>query len=119
MSWAIGDWLWHSDYLRHASCQIVDVQPLWGQIAYHVWLSHPDTVVHVPVHRLEPLAAHHAYALPYHLTYVAATARIADALTQDLLLAPVTSSVVPLPHQTRALPRTISGDRVGICSPRK
>ena len=82
MTWAIGAWLWHSD--SQALCQIVDVQPLWGQTSYRVWLPNPDTVVRVPAHRLEPLAAYHACALPQHLTYVAAAARVADALTQDL-----------------------------------
>ncbi len=110
MTWAIGDWLWHSD--SQALCQIVDVQPLWGQTSYRVWLPNPDTVVRVSAHRLEPLAAYHACALPHHLTYVAAAARVADALTQDLLLAPMASSVVPLPHQIRALSRAISGDWV-------
>jgi superfamily II DNA or RNA helicase len=46
------------------------------------------------------------------LSYVAAAARVADALTQDVLLAPVESSVIPLPHQIRALYRAISNDRV-------
>jgi len=46
------------------------------------------------------------------LTYVAAAARVADALTQDLLLAPMTASVVPLPHQIRVLACAISSDRV-------
>src|SRR5215475_9329175 len=110
MTWAIGDWLWHSD--SQTPCQIVDIQPLWGQTSYRVWLPNPDTVVRVPAHRLEPLAAHHACALPHHLTYVAAAARVADALTQDLLLAPMTASVVPLPHQVRALSRAIANDRV-------
>jgi SNF2 family DNA or RNA helicase len=77
-----------------------------------MWLPNPDTVVCVPAHRLEPLAAHHACALPQHLTDAAAAARVADTLTQDLLLAPMTASVVPLPHQIRALARAISGDRV-------
>ncbi|HOV87752.1 MAG TPA: helicase-related protein, partial [Syntrophobacteraceae bacterium] len=35
-----------------------------------------------------------------------------DALTQDVLLAPIESSVIPLPHQIRALSRAISNDRV-------
>jgi superfamily II DNA or RNA helicase len=43
---------------------------------------------------------------------VAAAARVADALTQDVLLAPIESSVIPLPHQIRALSRAISHDRV-------
>jgi SNF2 family DNA or RNA helicase len=46
------------------------------------------------------------------LTYVAAAARVTDALTQDLLLAPMASSVIPLPHQIRALSRAISGEQV-------
>jgi len=56
------------------------------------------------------------------LTYLTAAARVADALTQDLsacgdaqagvLLAPIESSVIPLPHQIRALSRAISNDRV-------
>ena len=41
-----------------------------------------------------------------------AAARVADALTQDVLLAPIESSVIPLPHQIRALTRAISSDRI-------
>jgi len=37
---------------------------------------------------------------------------VADALTQDVLLAPIESSVIPLPHQIWALSRAIAGDRV-------
>ncbi|HOW74317.1 MAG TPA: helicase-related protein, partial [Phycisphaerae bacterium] len=43
---------------------------------------------------------------------IAAAARVADALTQDVLLAPIESSVIPLPHQIRALSRAIANDRV-------
>lgn len=46
------------------------------------------------------------------IAYLAAAARVADALTQDVLLAPIESSVIPLPHQIRALSRAISNDRV-------
>src|SRR5690606_41670155 len=46
------------------------------------------------------------------IAYVATAARVADALTQDVLLAPIESSVIPLPHQIRALSRAVSGDRV-------
>jgi superfamily II DNA or RNA helicase len=46
------------------------------------------------------------------VTYVTAAARVADALTQDVLLAPIESSVIPLPHQIRALSRAIASDRV-------
>lgn len=46
------------------------------------------------------------------IAYLAAAARVAEALTRDVLLAPIESSVIPLPHQIRALSRAISRDRV-------
>ena len=49
---------------------------------------------------------------PDNIAYVAAATRVADALTQDVLLAPIESSVIPLPHQIRALSRAIANDRV-------
>jgi len=36
-------------------------------------------------------------ATPAHIAYVAAAARVADALTHDILLAPIESSVIPFP----------------------
>jgi superfamily II DNA or RNA helicase len=49
---------------------------------------------------------------PEGISYIAAAARVADALTRDVMLAPIESSVIPLPHQIRALSRAISNDRV-------
>jgi SNF2 family DNA or RNA helicase len=49
---------------------------------------------------------------PDNIAYIAAAARVADALTQDVLLAPIESTVIPLPHQLRALSRAIANDRV-------
>ena len=46
------------------------------------------------------------------ITYVTAAARVADALTRDVLLAPIESSVIPLPHQIRALSRAALNDRI-------
>ena len=37
-----------------------------------------------------------ATGTPAGITYVAAAARVADALTQDVLLAPIESLVIPL-----------------------
>ena len=41
-----------------------------------------------------------------------AAARIADALTQDVLLAPLEAGVIPLPHRLYALSRAMAGDRI-------
>ncbi|MBI1747103.1 MAG: hypothetical protein HYR55_11010 [Acidobacteria bacterium] len=47
-----------------------------------------------------------------NIDYIDAAARVADALTQYVLLAPIESSVIPLPHQIRTLSRAITNDRV-------
>ena len=44
--------------------------------------------------------------------YAVAAARIADALTQDLLLAPLEAGVIPLPHQLYALTRAMAEDQI-------
>jgi len=49
---------------------------------------------------------------PDDISYVVSAARVAEALTQDVLLAPIESSVIPLPHQIRALSRAIADERV-------
>jgi SNF2 family DNA or RNA helicase len=52
------------------------------------------------------------YDSPDHIVYVAAGGRVADALTQDVLLAPIESSVIPLPHQIWALARAMAMDSI-------
>ena len=68
-------------------------------------------MVHIPASRLKPLENAGAGS-PDDIAYVVAAARVADALTQDVLLAPIESSVIPLPHQIRALSRAIANERV-------
>ena len=46
------------------------------------------------------------------IAYITAAARIADAMTQNILLAPMESTVIPLPHQIRALGKAIAFDKV-------
>jgi len=92
-------------------CRVIETQTLWGETVCRVWLPGKDTVVRLPATRLRPV--HEASVGTVDgIAYLAAAARVADALTQDVLLAPIESSVIPLPHQIRALSRAISNDRV-------
>ncbi len=103
-----GDWVFvHS---HHAYGKIVDRSNLWGNTSFRVWLPTSDSVFRVDASSLSP--AQSSVLSTHQLTYLAAAARVADALTQDVLLAPIESSVIPLPHQIRALSRAISNDRV-------
>ena len=92
-------------------CQVIETQTLWGETTCRVWLPGRDSVVRIPASRLKSLESA-GTGSPDDIAYVAAAARVADALTQDVLLAPIESSVIPLPHQIRALSRAIANDRV-------
>ena len=92
-------------------CQVIEAQTLWGETTCRVWLPGRDSVVRIPASRLKSLESAGTGSSD-DIAYIAAAARVADALTQDVLLAPIESSVIPLPHQIRALSRAIANDRV-------
>ena len=105
-----GDWYFSPDHRQ--LCQIIESQTLWGETTCRVWMPGSDSVVRIPAANLKPLED---TAIPQSgtgITYVAAAAMVADALTQDVLFASIESSVIPLPHQIRVLSRAISGDRI-------
>ncbi len=103
------EWAWSIDHRQ--ACRIVEAHDLWGQTIYRVWLPGRDSVVRIPASRLKSLDGR-GTGSPDNIAYIAAGARLADALTQDVLLAPIESSVIPLPHQIKALSTAVSSDRV-------
>ncbi|MBT9136554.1 MAG: RNA polymerase-associated protein RapA [Firmicutes bacterium] len=75
-------------------------------------------MVCIPASRLKSLESA-SIGSPDDIAYVAAAARVADALALSVsnaqagvMLAPMAASVIPLPHQLRALSRAIANDRV-------
>lgn len=108
-SFAQGEWYYSPDHGQ--LCQVIEAQTLWGETTCRVWLPGRDSVVRIPASRLKSLESA-STGSPDNIAYIAAAARVADALTQDVLLAPIESSVIPLPHQIRALSRAIANDRV-------
>ena len=93
---------------------------LWGQTVCRIWLPDRDEVAQVPRSALRPLGEGLAPELERHrIGYVAAAAKVAEALAgrhhagdPHVLLAPMESNVIPLPHQLNVLARTLAGDRV-------
>lgn len=105
---AIGDWCWHA---RQASpCRVIDRQDVWGEVAYRVWLPAKDAVVRARADDLGELTS--VRPTVEQILHTAAAAKLLDALEDNLLLAPIQSSVVPLPHQLYALNRAMSRDRI-------
>jgi superfamily II DNA or RNA helicase len=106
-----GDGSWYYSPDHGQLCQVIEAQTLWGETTCRIWLPGRDSVVRIPASRFKPLESA-GTGSPDNIAYIAAAARVADALTQDVLLAPIESSVIPLPHQIRALSRAIANDRV-------
>jgi superfamily II DNA or RNA helicase len=107
-AYGIGAWCWHQ---RHATpCRIVEEQEMWGERVYRVWLPAKDVVQRAQSADLVTLDRG-APSLNQVLS-TAAAAKLLNAQEDNLLLAPIQSSVVPLPHQLYALNRAMSNHRV-------
>lgn len=112
--------LWQYSTVHNSACKIIEEQALWGQTVCRVWLPNQDAVVRVPRSALRPLNANLQPEIEAgRIAYVAAAAKVAEVLEGStsasaghVLLAPMESNVIPLPHQIHALSRAISGDRV-------
>jgi len=117
---------WQYSTIHKSACKVVDEQTLWGQTVCRVWLPNQDAVVRVPQFDLSELGTQNPEPGNHHILYVSAAAKVAEVLNQStlniepgtqnghtpVLLAPMESKVIPLPHQIHALSRAISGDRV-------
>lgn len=112
--------LWQYSIVHNSACKVIEEQTLWGQTVCRVWLPNQDAVVRVPRSALRPLSADLQPEIEAgRIAYVAAAAKVAEVLEGStsateghVLLAPMESNVIPLPHQIHALSRAISGDRV-------
>lgn len=107
-SHTIGAWCWHK---RQATpCRVVDRQDLWGHTVYRVWLPARDEVLRVRSADLDAIS--NVQLSVDHVLHTVSAAKLLDALEDDLLVAPIQSSVVPLPHQLYALNRAMSQHRI-------
>jgi len=112
--------VWQYSTVHNSACKLIEEQTLWGQTVCRVWLPNQDAVVRVPRSVLRPLSADLQPEIEAgRIAYVAAAAKVAEVLEGStsatdghVLLAPMESNVIPLPHQIHALSRAISGDRV-------
>jgi hypothetical protein len=105
----LGEWAWSME--QRQVCRTIEAHTFWGETTCRVWLPGTDSMVRIPASRLKSLESAGTGSSD-DIVYVAAAARVADSITHDVLIAPIESSVIPLPHQIRALARAISNDRV-------
>lgn len=101
-------------YLRDSGelCQVIGCAEVWGEKISQIYLPHRNEVRRVREELLAPTPEKSGRTSPHEIVYRAAAARIADALEQDVLVAPLRGSLVPLPHQIYALSRAMAGGTV-------
>ena len=105
----ISDYYWSEEHQQ--LCQIVEIQHIFGQTYCRVWLPQQDAVVRLRADKLRSAQTISGYS-PEQIRYIAAAAKIKDVLSEDILLAPMEASVIPLPHQIRALTRAMSSNTI-------
>lgn len=111
---AEGAWVWSKS--RRASGKIIEVTELWGITQVRLWFPKDDVVL---LHRLEEVETGVAH-LPNRVAsiseaqirYAAVLGKVASLVNDEKLLAPLDSSVTPLPHQIRVLKKVLSRQRV-------
>lgn len=104
-----GNWAYSPEHREVV--RIVETQRLWDHVAYRVFLPSRETVVRIIGDALVPVSEA-ADGGPARLVYAVTAARVADAIAQDVLLAPLEGNVEPLPHQILVLGRAVSEPRV-------
>ena len=92
---------WASSENHGQLCQVIESETVWDDTTFCIWLTGSDSVFSVTESRLA-LLEDSGMCTADDIAYAAAAARVADALTQNVLLAPIESSVIPLPHGMRA-----------------
>jgi superfamily II DNA or RNA helicase len=103
---------WFYDEGRRLRCRVLEHVDTWGQTAVRVWYPEAQAILLVAPEQLKPVGDLRTGA--QEIAYVTAAAKVADALEENTLLAPIESSVIPLPHQILALLKAVSSDRVRL-----
>ena len=111
---------WQYSTIHSAACKVLEEQNLWGKEICRIWLASSDAVVKVPKDTLQTIDPDPDPGIEAaRICYVASAAKVADVLESSIakedgpvLLAPMDSKVIPLPHQIHALSKAVSNDRV-------
>lgn len=103
---AIGQWVWSQAHQQAG--KVIEHYSLWDEDLYWIWLTQSDCVVKLSLRELQPIVYGKKIS-PAYITYVAAASKIENIQNDDILFAPITSKVIPLPHQLKCLNRILSG----------
>ena len=102
-------WSWSPEHAQ--AVQVLEIEELFDQRIARVWLPRQKTTVRIDADQLRPMKDAPPLTAS-RITYLVTAARLADSLAQDVLLAPMASAVIPLPHQIKTLQRAMAKDQL-------
>jgi len=108
-------WSWSKSYQEQV--KVIERIELWGASNCRIWLPGQDAVALVPSSDIVDSGSvyfkekENQTEVAY-IKFLLMAAKLANLLTEDVLLAPIDSNVIPLPHQIKALRKAISRERV-------
>jgi len=103
---------WFFDERRRLRCRMLEQVSTWGQSLARLWYPEAGAVLLADPSHIKPIQD--LRATPEEISYVTAAARVAESLEENVLLAPIESSVIPLPHQVLTLLKAVSSDRIRL-----
>src|SRR6056297_1502342 len=102
--------IYYSNSFRTVA-KVLECGTLWGNKYARIWLPNSDAVVRVPALDLSSLSPQSSLISTHHILYVSAAAKVSEVLegshsaprtphsNTPVLLAPMESNVIALPHQ--------------------
>lgn len=111
---------WYYSKTYNTACKLIGYEVSFGQKSCLVWLSDRDVILRVLEEDLVEYKANENPAIEnYKNQYVITAAKIAhiieggiESFGEATLLSPMSSNVIPLPHQIEALTKSLSDDRI-------
>ena len=103
---------WLFDEERHLPCRLLQRVEIWGRVAARVWYPDTQQVLLVSPEVLKP--AESLRITNTEISYLTAAARVRESVHENVLLAPIESAVIPLPHQIVTLLKAVSSDRIRL-----
>lgn len=94
--------------------KVIDTAELWGIRILTIWIPDTDEILRLSPEEVEPVEGGRMYADPNMLIYLAAASRVREALSSKTLISPLSSSVIPLPHQLEVLNKAMHKNRLRL-----
>ena len=102
-------WLWSHEHQQ--AVQLINTQQVADTFFYRVWIPGKNSVSLAPSTQFLPIENSEALSKE-EIIYRTAAGKVGEILSQDMFVSPVSSNLIPLPHQIHALTRIFQKEKI-------